>query len=108
MVWSTTKERPKRYLISVGRDRLREKVMEDLWNIVDSEGSSMADEVWDALFMHVERHKKIDEDLDGEFDDVVANESAGAHEEVVNEVLDAESRVERRMATSDMFRRKGA
>jgi len=79
-----------------------------LWNIVDSEGSSMADEVWDALFMHVERHKKIDEDLDGDFDDVVANESAEAHEEVVNEVLDAESRVERRMATSDMFRRKGA
>ena len=108
MVWSTTKERPKRYLISVGRDRLREKVMEDLWNIVDSEGSSMADEVWDALFMHVERHKKIDEDLDGDFDDVVSNESAEAHEEVVNEVLDAESRVERRMATSDMFRRKGA
>ena len=108
MVWSTTKERPKRYLISVGRVRLREKVMEDLWNIVDSEGSSMADEVWDALFMHVERHKKIDEDLDGDFDDVVANESAEAHEEVVNEVLDAESRVERRMATSDMFRRKGA
>ena len=108
MVWSTTKERPKRYLISVGRDRLREKVMEDLWNIVDSEGSSMADEVGDALFMHVERHKKIDEDLDGEFDDVVANESAGAHEEVVNEVLDAESSVERRRATSDMFRRKGA
>ena len=108
MVWSTTKERPKRYLISVGRDRVREKVMEDLWNIVDSEGSSMADEVWDALFMHVERHKKIDEDLDGDFDDVVANESAEAHEEEVNEVLDAESRVERRMATSDMFRRKGA
>ena len=108
MVWSTTKERPKRYLISVGRDRLREKVMEDLWNIVDSEGSSMADEVWDALFMHVERHKKIDEDLDGDFDDVVANESAEAHEDVVNEVLDAERRVERRMVSSDMFRRKGA
>jgi len=108
MVWSTTKERPKRYLISVGRDRLREKVMEDLWNIVDSEGSSMADEVWDALFMHVERHKKIDEDLDGDFDDVVSNESAEAHEDVVNEVLDAERRVERRMVSSDMFRRKGA
>ena len=95
-------------MISVGRDRLREKVMEDLWNIVDSEGSSMADEVWDALFMHVERHKKIDEDLDGDFDDVVSNESAEAHEDVVNEVLDAERRVERRMVSSDMFRRKGA
>ena len=44
---------------------------------------------------------------DGEFDDVVANESAEAHEEVVNEVLDAERRVERRMATSDMFRNTG-
>jgi len=107
MVWSTTKERPKRYLISCGRDRLREKVMEDLWKIVDSEGSSMADEVWDALFMHVERHKKLEGDLDGDFDDVVANESAEAHEEVVSEVLDAESRVERRMVSSDMFRRKG-
>ena len=107
MVWSTTKERPKRYLISVGRDRLRERVMEDLWKIVDSEGSSMADEVWDALFMHVERHKGVVTDLDGDFDDVVANESAEAHEEVVSEVLDAERRVERRMATSDMFRDTG-
>ncbi len=68
----------------------------------------MADEVWDALFMHVERHKKIGEDFDGDFDDVVSNESAEAHEEVVNEVLDAERRVERRMVSSDMFRRKGA
>ena len=114
MVWSTTKERPKRYLISCGRDKLREKVMEDLWKIVDSEGSSLADEVWDALFMHVERHKGmelepgIDSSMpDGEFDDVGANESAEAHEEVVNEVLDAERRVERRMATSDMFRNTG-
>ena len=59
MVWSKTRERPKRYLISVGRDKLREKVMGDLWKIVESEGSSMADEVWDALYMHVERHKGI-------------------------------------------------
>ena len=43
MVWSKTKERPKRYLISVGRDKLREKVMENLWRIVEVEGSSMAD-----------------------------------------------------------------
>ena len=119
MVWSKTKERPKRYLISVGRDKLREKVMEDLWRIVEVEGSSMADEVWDALYMHVERHKNIlepeDDGGDGrihmqdnEFNDVVSNESAEAHEEVVNEVLDAERRVERRMATSDMFRNKGS
>tara|TARA_R100001082_G_scaffold53791_1_gene29407 strand:+ start:161 stop:523 length:363 start_codon:yes stop_codon:yes gene_type:complete len=118
MVWSKTKERPKRYLISVGRDKLREKVMEDLWKIVDSEGSSMADEVWDALYMHVERHKKIEPEddagdgrihmeRDNVFDDVVANESYDAQEKVVEEVLDAERRVERRMATSDMFRNSG-
>jgi hypothetical protein len=115
MVWSKTKERPKRYLISVGRDRLRKKVMEDMWGIVDSEGSSMADEVWDALFMHVERHKSIEPEDDGgdgrihmdnEFNDVVANEAYDAQEKVVEEVLDAERRVERRMATSDMFRNK--
>jgi len=114
MVWSTTKERPKRYLISVGRDKLREKVMEDLWRLVEMEGSSMADEVWDALYMHVERNKDLLDSGDGrvhmgddEFEDVVANESAEAHEEVVSEVLDAERRVERRMATSDMFRNTG-
>lgn len=119
MVWSKTKERPKRYLISVGRDRLRKKVMEDLWSIVDSEGSSMADEVWDALYMHVERHKDMlepeDDGGDGRihmgrdevFEDVVANETYDAQEKVVEEVLDAERRVERRMATSDMFRNTG-
>ena len=119
MVWSKTKERPKRYLISVGRDRLRKKVMDDLWRIVESEESSMADEVWDALFMHVERHKEVldvEEPLDdagdgrihmdNDFNDVVANEAYDAQEKVVEEVLDAERRVERRMATSDMFRNK--
>ena len=121
MVWSKTRERPKRYLISVGRDRLRKKVMDDLWRIVESEESSMADEVWDALFMHVERHKEVldvEEPLDdagdgrihmdNDFNDVVANEAYDAQEKVVEEVLDAERRVERRMATSNMFRNKGS
>jgi hypothetical protein len=119
MVWSKTRERPKRYLISVGRDKLREKVMGDLWKIVESEGSSMADEVWDALYMHVERHKNVLEpeddggdgrihmDRDTEFEDAVANEAYDAQEKVVEEVLDAERRVERRMATSNMFRNNG-
>ena len=122
MVWSKTRDRPKRYLISVGRDKLREKVMGDLWRIVDSEGSSMADEVWDALYMHVERHKElldVEEPLDDAgdgrihmerdevFEDTVANEAYDAQEKVVEEVLDAERRVEQRMATSDMFRNKG-
>ena len=122
MVWSKTRDRPKRYLISVGRDKLREKVMGDLWRIVDSEGSSMADEVWDALFMHVERHKEVldveeplDDAGDGRihmqrdevFEDTVANEAYDAQEKVVEEVLDAERKVERRMATGDMFRNKG-
>ena len=109
MVWSKTKERPKRYLISCGRDRLREKVMEDLWKIVDSEGSSMADEVWDALYMHVERHKDLLESSDDdEFSDVVANEAYDAQEDVVEEVLD-EERTESRMVDSrNMFGYKGA
>jgi len=110
MVWSTTKERPKRYLISVGRDRLRERVMEDLWKIVDSEGSSMADEVWDALFMHVERHKgmelepSIDSSMpDDEFNDVVANEAYEAQEDIVEEILDEESRESRKVESSNIF-----
>ena len=105
MVWSTTKERPKRYLISCGRDRLREKVMEDLWKIVDSEGSSMADEVWDALYMHVERHRDLLES--DEFDDVVANESFEAHEEIVEEVLDGERAESRMVDSRNMFGHKG-
>ena len=116
MVWSKTKDRPKRYLISVGRDKLRSQVMENLWKITEVEGSSMAEEVWDALYMHVERHKEvldIEEPLgdagdgrihmDNEFGDVVANEAYEAQEKVVEEVLDAERRVEQRMATSHMF-----
>ena len=114
MSWSKTKERPKRYLISVGRDRLREKVMEDLWKIVDSEGSSMADEVWDALFMHVERHKGIELEPsidmsmpDDGFDDVVANEAYEAQEKVVEEILDEESRVSRRVESGNIFGNRG-
>jgi hypothetical protein len=110
MTWSKAKERPKRYLLSVGRDKLRERVMEDLWKIVDSEGSSMADEVWDALFMHVERHRDIELEPsvdmsipDDEFNDVVANEAYEAQEKVVEEILDEESRVSRRVESSNIF-----
>jgi len=121
MVWSKSKERPKRYLISVGRDRLREKVMEDLWQVVDLEGSSMADEVWDALYMHVERHREmldkseelvpsVDMSMPDDtnvFDDAVANESYAAQEELVEEVLD-EERTESRMVDSrNMYGHKG-
>ena len=121
MVWSKTEARPKRYLISVGRDRLREKVMEEMWEIVDSEGSSMADEVWDALFMHVERHRglldKAEElapsvdigapDDVNIFDDVVANEAYAAQEDLVEEVLDAERTESRMVDSRNMFGRKG-
>ena len=58
MVWTKEVERPMRYLISVGRDKLRAKTLLDLWDICDHEGSTMADEVWDALFTHVERYGK--------------------------------------------------
>jgi len=40
------------------------------------------------------------------FDDVVANESAEAHEEVVSEVLDEESREERRVESGNIFGHK--
>ena len=125
MVWTKEKDRPMRYLISVGRDKLRAKTLLDMWDICDSAGSTMADEVWDALYNHVERYHMIRDDAgDGRihmdrpkepemeveganvFDDVVANEAYDAQEKAVEEVLDAERRVEQRMATSDMFRRK--
>jgi len=118
MVWSKSKERPKRYLISVGRDRLREKVMEDLWQVVDLEGSSMADEVWDALYMHVERHREMldkSEELepsvdmsmpDDDFDDVVANESYEVQEDLVEEVLNEERRESRMVDSRNMFGHK--
>lgn len=117
MVWAKERDRPTRYLISVGRDKLRAKTLLDLWDICDVEGSTMADEVWDALFTHVERYGKSRdsgdgrglmhlkaEELDDELDDVIANESFAAQEEAVEEVLDAERRVEQRMATTNMFR----
>ena len=59
MVWRNGKERPKRYLISVGRDRLREKILSEMWQICEMEDSTMADEIWDALYMHVERHREL-------------------------------------------------
>jgi len=120
MVWAKERERPTRYLISVGRDSLRKKTLMDLWDICDHEGSTMADEVWDALFTHVERYGKSrdsgdgrglmklkDNDAQDELDDVIANESMEAREAAVEEVLDAERRVARRMATSNMFRSGG-
>ena len=121
MVWSKSKERPKRYLISVGRDRLREKGMEDLGQVVDLEGSSMADEVWDALYMHVERHREMLDkseelvpsvdmsmpDEENVFDDVVANEAYEAQEDLVEEVLDEERTESRRVDSRNMYGHKG-
>lgn len=115
MVWTKEKERPMRYLISVGRDRLRKKTLMDLWDICDREGSSMADEIWDALFTHVERYgdgKRMAEGPQPDFsmpeeanvfDDVVANEAYEAQEEVVEEILDEESREPRRVESSNIF-----
>jgi hypothetical protein len=71
------------------------------------------------LYMHVERHKDILEpeddggdgrihmDRDTVFEDAVANEAYDAQEKVVEEVLDAERRVEQRMVRSDFFRNRG-
>ena len=65
MVWRNSTERPKRYLISVGRDRLREKILSEMWQICEIEGSTMADEIWDGLYMHVERHRDLLDKGDG-------------------------------------------
>ena len=129
MVWANSKERPKRYLISVGRDRLREKILSELWEVCDMENSTMADEVWDALYMHVERHRTrldaskgsgISVELELEpsvdmsmpegknvFDDVVLEESISAHTEVVEEVLDEERSKPHRVDSRNMFGHKG-
>mgnify|MGYP003150741651 CR=1 FL=1 len=125
MVWRDGKERPKRYLISVGRDRLRAKILSEMWQICDIEESTMADEIWDALYMHVERHRDLLDKGDGSglmdkgpqpdlslpeekvydnvFDDAVKDEAVLAVAEEVEEVLDDERTKEPRMATSDMF-----
>ena len=77
----------------------------------------MADEIWDALYMHVERHRVLLDAGDGSglmdkglqpdlFDDVVKDEAMQAAAVEVEEVLDDERTKEPRMATSDMFRRK--
>jgi len=78
----------------------------------------MADEIWDALFTHVERYGDGGQMAKGPqpdfsmpeeknvFDDVAANESFSAHEEVVNEVLDEERRKPRRVDSRNMFGHK--
>ena len=121
MVWRNSTERPKRYLISVGRDRLRAKILSEMWQICEIEGSSMADEIWDALYMHVERHRDLLDKGDGSglmdkepqpdfslpeekvydnvFDDVVKDEVVLAAAEEVEEVLD-EERTEARIVDS--------
>tara|TARA_R110000824_G_scaffold389650_1_gene585862 strand:+ start:853 stop:1146 length:294 start_codon:yes stop_codon:yes gene_type:complete len=95
--------------------------MEEMWKIVDIESSSMADEVWDSLFMHVERHRglldkaeelapSVDIGVPDEvniFDDVVANEAYAAQEDLVEEVLDAERTESRMVDSRNMFGRKG-
>jgi len=36
-----------------------------MWQICEIEESSMADEIWDALYMHVERHRDLLDKGDG-------------------------------------------
>ena len=121
MVWTNGRDRPRRYLISVGRDRLRSEILNSMWDICDVENSTMADEIWDALFMHVERHGGLSkndgrvmldrvEDVvveDDVFDDTVVNEAYAAQEELVEEVLDAERTESRMVDSRNIFGRKG-
>ena len=118
-----------RYLISVGRDKLRAKTLLDMWDICDREGSTMADEVWDALYMHVERYGKTRDVGDGRglmdrepqpdfsqsegkvrgniFDDIVKDEVVRSAAEEIEEVLDGERTESRRVDSRNMYGRQG-
>ena len=88
----------------------------------------MADEIWDALYMHVERHRDLLDKGDGSglmdkepqpdfslpeekvydnvFDDIVKDEAVLAAAEEVEEVLDDERTESRIVDSRNMYGRK--
>ena len=113
MPWAKNKEKPKSYLITPGRDDARNELWDELDMICKKNETTFADEIWDALFTHVERYgdgKRMAEGPqpdfsmpDEGFDDVVANEAYDAQERVVEEILDEESREPRRVESGNIF-----
>ena len=58
MPWAKNKTKPKSYLITPGRDEARNELWDELDEICKKNESTYADEIWDAIWMHVERSKR--------------------------------------------------
>ena len=58
MPWAKNKEKPKSYLITPGRDDARNELWDELDMICKKNETTFADEIWDAIWMHVERAKR--------------------------------------------------
>ena len=58
MPWAKNKSKPKSYLITPGRDEARNELWDELDEICKKNDSTHAEEIWDAIWMHVERAKR--------------------------------------------------
>ena len=58
MPWAKNKSKPKSYLITPGRDTARNELWDELDEICKKNDSTHAEEIWDAIWMHVERAKR--------------------------------------------------
>jgi len=121
-----------RYMLQVGNNRFRRETWESIKDICAIEGTPMADEIWQALDMHIRAYAKrqnndiaiktnraldklddagdgrihmpkAGENTDNVFDKLIEGVVHEATQEEVEEVV-SEERTERgRMAGSDMF-----
>ena len=108
-----------RYMIQVGTNRFRRDTWEAMKDICAIEGTRFSDEIWAALDRHVKEYateQKAHLNGDGRvmmdrppanvFDDVVDKAVKEAHDEVVEEAVDAEdtrSTNNRTVDSSNMF-----
>ena len=58
MPWAKNKTKPKSYLITPGRDDTRNELWDELDELCKKNESTYADEIWDALWMHIERSRR--------------------------------------------------
>ena len=58
MPWAKNKTKPKSYLITPGRDDARNELWDELNELCKKNDSTYADEIWDALWMHIERSRR--------------------------------------------------
>ena len=108
-----------RYMIQVGTNRFRRDTWEAMKDICAIEGTRFSDEIWAALDRHVKEYsteQKAHLNGDGRvmmdrppanvFDDVVDKVVKEAHDEVVEEAVDAEETRgtnDRTVDSSNMF-----